>query len=310
MLQALRARPRLWQWVLHLAGALLVGYLLYSFGPERLAGIVAQADPLYLAVFASLTAGGYWLRAWKWRMALGRGRQAVRLFFLAKVAGNWTPARVGELAPLMLGEHRNAQLAAWIFADRVLEIWLTVGMGLIGALSIPDSAQGWVPFAIAAMAVATVVLAAALWAFPSESLEKAVAGRGRVWQVVHVLHGELRDLGPRAPVLGAITIAAKVADFAAVMLLLATFGYHADFWLVAAARFAHALVSASPLTPDTTGAPYVAAGAVLHQYAGVPADTLTAALALDAFVIIGAAQVFYIMCGAHRLGHPQKEILS
>jgi len=85
-----------------------------------------------------------------------------------------------------------------------------------------------------------------------------------------------------------LTLTAKATDIIAVMCLCRAFGYAAGFLLVSAARCAHALVSALPLTPDATGVPYLAQAALLHREAGMPPEVLTAALALEALLIYGA----------------------
>lgn len=302
-----RARKRLLPTALLLFGLCFLAYLVLHFGLRELLALIAAADTRYLLAMTGFIVFGYWLRAYKWRVALGPGREAVRLFFLAKVAGNWTPGRFGELAPLLVGEHRNAKVAAWILADRAIEIWLTILFGLLGVLSVPEASRDWLPLSAAGLGAATVAVVAFIWMMPPPVRDSNHEKASRSWKLVRVLHEEFRQLGPRTPYLIGLTVVSKCTDFAAVMLMASAFGYIVDFWLVAAARFAHALVSASPLTPDTSGAPYVAAAAVFHQYAGMPYETLTAALALEAFVIMAVAHLSYFIAGAHKLGAAPKE---
>ncbi|MFM1920452.1 MAG: hypothetical protein RLZZ303_2086 [Candidatus Hydrogenedentota bacterium] len=281
-----------------------MAYLVYRFGWRELLSVLSAASPAWLMLVVALVAAGYLLRAWKWRVALGPGRRAVELFFLAKSAGNWTPGRVGELAPLLLGEHRNARVAAWILADRVIEIWLTVGLGLMGGLSLALVQ----PASLILMGVAFVLVSGmgvyvVLRWNPAATLSSSSL-LARILKFAHIVRGEILALGLKGPALLLLTVAAKVTDVWAVMALFQAFGHGVNFLLVCAARFAHALVSASPLTPDSTGVPYVAAAALLHERAAIPPATLITALSFEALIIFGMAHMGLMAASAIRSRTP------
>jgi len=272
-----------------LAGLLLLAGLVNYFGWGDLYRRLAETRPIPLAAMGTLILSGFWTRAWKWRYALGAGNNGIGLFFLAKMAGNWSPGRVGELAPLLLGPHRTPRVAAWILADRAIEIAFTLWLGLLGLAALGDLL--W-PGAIAMILVTGLglfmgrTLLRRQEAPGLEGLPAPQTIRGHAQRWARLLYHEIRLLGRnKLPGILLITLAAKLTDIYTVVFLCRAFGYDASFLLVCAARCAHALVSGVPVTPDATGVPYMAAGYVLRQYAGIPAATLTAALALEAGVI-------------------------
>lgn len=282
------ARRRLRRWAFPLAGFALFAVVVWRLGWTELLDALrgAQAAPL-LWMLVPIVAG-FWIRALKWRHALGPREHAIRLFFLAKVGGHWTPARLGELAPLLLKAHRSGRVAAWILADRALEVFFTLWLGAIG-LHAMGMVSPVVALAIALggfplLAVAALVLCLPM-AAPPEGDDAAEAWRMRLWRMAHALRGEVRALGARAPAITGLTLVAKLTDFWAVVLLCRAFGHEISTLLAAAARCAHGLVSAIPLTPDATGVPFVAAAWVLHTYAAIPYATLATALALELAVI-------------------------
>jgi len=297
-----KERNRAWSRYLVLAGLLMLGGLGWHFGFGRLMALIGGARPGPLLGMTALIVAGFWIRAWKWHYALGPGQQGILLFFLAKTAGNWTPGRAGELAPLLLRRHRNARVAAWIGLDRVVEVAWTLGLGVAGAVAVGLLS----PVAAGAMALAGLGAGAGVWlglrrgeraptpAGLGETPPPADAGaansRLSEWRIRSVrflgqLRVELMLFGAKLPVVLTATALAKVTDVYAVVLLCVAFGYPVSFLLVCAARCAHGLVSAIPITPDVTGVPFVAAALLLHEYGGIPGETLTAALGLEVVVI-------------------------
>ena len=272
-----------------LVGLLLLTALGWHFGFRDLGALLRAAKPAPLAIMIALIVAGFWIRAAKWRYALGAGQQGILLFFLAKTAGNWTPGRAGELAPLLLKRHRNARVAAWIGLDRVVEVAWTLGLGLVGVAYLGLVAPWmWFPLGLVAVALGlfTVLgLKGGAEEGPTAAGEKTDDWRSRLASMLGKIRVELFLFARKMPVILALTLVAKLTDVYAVVYLCAAFGYHAGLLLVCAARCAHGLVSAIPVTPDATGVPYVAAAWFLHQYAGIPFETLTAALALEAIMI-------------------------
>jgi hypothetical protein len=280
---------RCWTHYLFVAGLALVVFLVWWFGWESLRDQVLAARPWPLAGMCVLILAGFWIRAWKWRYALGVGQQGIGLFFLAKMAGNWSPGRVGELSPLLLSRHRTPQVAAWIVADRVIEVASTLFLGLLGAVLL-GLAPGWM---LVVMCLVFAVLAGmTVWLLLSPGLiarwlprVSEASRRHRALQLLLEVHGEFRALGLKIPVIVVYTAIGKLTDIYAVVLLCAAFGYNVPFLLVCAARCAHALVAGIPVTPDATGVPYIAAAYLIHTHAGMPGEALTAALALEVAVI-------------------------
>jgi hypothetical protein len=298
-------RKRPWGRYLLLVGLALVTALGWHFGWGNLAELVGDASPIKLLQMSVLIIAGFWIRAWKWHYALGKGQQGIRLFFIAKTAGNFTPGRAGELAPLLLRQHRNARVAAWIGLDRLVEVAWTLGLGFFGGAAI-----GFVPWWLAALlAIAAAVTATVVWQALNrgwlryqEGEEAEISGswRTRIGAFINTVRDELVLFGAKMPIITISTALAKVTDVYAVILLCQAFGYGASFVLVCAARCAHALVSAVPVTPDATGVPFIAAAGFLNNYAGIPNDTLFAALGLEVIVINGILWACFLGVSALR----------
>lgn len=281
---------------LFLVGVLLCAGLVWYFGWERLRDALHRATSIPLLLMTALIFLGFWLRAAKWRYALGPGNSAVAVFFLAKVGGNWTPGRLGEFSPLLMRRFRNAHIGAWILADRILEIMVTLFFGLVavaGLRLISTTVAALLTFAFVASACVLVFLV--LRRDLMKRLDARMpegSRRRRAAAALAAMHDETRILGTRWPLIALVTIIAKCTDIFAVQCLCAGFGYpDVPFLLVCAARCAHALVSAAPITPDATGIPFVAAAVLLHTHGGLPYDVLTVALALEVAVINGVLWV-------------------
>ena len=170
---------------------------------------------------ASAHRGSFWIRAAKWGHALGPGQSGVFLFFLAKTAGHWTPGRAGELAPLLLRDHRNVRIAAWIGLDRAVEVAWTLGLGVLGVAAI-----GFLSLpAAAGLLVAGAALAAALWWWCAtvslaDADEKTASNWSRrLLRLLQRLRREVALFKRKLPVIMTLTAAAKLTDIFAVILL-------------------------------------------------------------------------------------------
>jgi hypothetical protein len=276
------------RWFL-LVGLILLTALGWHFGFRDLGALLRDAKPAPLAIMTILIVAGFWIRAAKWRYVLGPGQQGILLFFLAKTAGNWTPGRAGELAPLLLKRHRSARVAAWIGLDRVVEVAWTLALGLAGVAWLGLVAPWvWIPLGLVSLTVGVftyIGLKGRSGEGPADPEARTEGWRARLVSVLGNIRVELILFARKMPLVMTLTFLAKLTDVYAVVYLCEAFGYAAGILLVCAARCAHGLVSAIPVTPDATGVPYVAAAWFLHQYAGIPFETLTAALALEAIVI-------------------------
>ncbi len=298
---------RSWGKYLFLVGLVLISILGWRFGWTNLAGLIQGAALDQLAFMSALILAGFWIRAWKWHRALGPGRQGVRLFFIAKMAGNFTPGRAGELAPLLLTQHRNARVAAWIGLDRLVEVVWTLGLGVLGAAYIGVlpwwSVITMVCGGIAAAVLAYYALRRGWFRYQEvDQAERPMTWWGRAGRLLNNLRDEVTLFGNKMPLIMACTALAKATDIYAVILLCRAFSYDASFLLVSAARCAHALVSAVPVTPDATGVPFIAAAWCLNTYAQIPYDTLTAALGLEVIVI--NAILWACFCAVSALNWP------
>lgn len=285
-------RARLWERYAIVLGIVLYALVIWVLGWDRIREAMSRAEFWPVLGMAALTVLGFWVRATKWRYVLGPGSGSVSLFFLSKFAGNWTPGRVGELSPLLLRRFRTPRVALWIIFDRVLEIAVTLAFGLAAAVGL-----GFVPpwtgatlFAGGIMLIALSIIALRHRAWSTRAMDAFPEGsrRRRLFAVVAQLHEEMFNLGYRVPAVTIITVFAKCLDIFAVQFLCAGFGFSGiSFLLVCAARCAHALVSALPVTPDASGVPFVAAAWLLHEYGGMPYEVLAVALGLEVAIING-----------------------
>lgn len=300
-MERIRARGDWKRW-LFLAGLIFVSVLGWHFGFGKLIALARGADPVALAWMALWILAGFLIRAWKWHRALGPGSRGVFLFFLAKTAGNWTPGRAGELAPLLLKEHQNARVAAWIGLDRAVEVAFTLLMGVAGVASLGLLGPGGWRGGIGGLLL-LLVLGVCLWRV-APHLAARVRG-GILARAVHIVRRLVEEawlLRHALPMAALLTFFAKLTDIYAVILLCRAFGYDADFLLVCAARCAHGLVSAIPFTPDATGVPFVAAAWLLHEHAEIPYDVLTAALALEVIAINAILWICFCIASLRRGG--------
>ncbi len=280
-----RLAEKSWTRFLFLIGVAFLGLLIWHFGWKNLIDVLLGVRLMtFLAMLIIITLS-FWVRAWKWRYVLGSGKNSVSLFFWAKVAGNFSPGRVGELAPLLSKRHRTPQVAAWIIADRLLEIALTLLLGFLGV---------WILHLISDLIAAILACLGFLFTFigvyliyrsdllkPLEARLPENSHRKRLVSLLIQLHEETRSLAPKAPLILLVTIAGKILDIYVGVYLCLAFGYDVSFLLMCAARCAHALVSAIPLATDATGVPFAAAAVILHQYAAMPYPALTVALSLE-----------------------------
>ncbi len=270
---------------------MLYGVILWRLGWTPIRDTVASIHVWPLLGALGIEAASLWLRVYKWRLALGPGQSAARLCFLSKAGGNLSPGRVGEFAPLAMREHRTAKLGAWILLDRLLEVAMTLALGILGfvALGVDENGRAiiWIAGGLA------VLLAAGVLSTRHRAIEK-VAQRlpreGALHKLATTLASvsrELRELGSRAPAQVAVTLVVKAMDLAGSILLFAAFGAWPSFAALAVAQCIHGLTSIVPITPNATGIPYLTAAAFLHTAVGIPIEIL--ALAVPARMLIANA---------------------
>ncbi|MFO7989157.1 MAG: lysylphosphatidylglycerol synthase domain-containing protein, partial [Desulfotignum sp.] len=219
----------------------------------------------------------------KWRFVLGKNQNAFGLHFLSKLAGNYSPGRVGELSPLLFKAHRSSRLGAWIVVDRLLEMTVTLAFGATGFFLLRFSSASVIP-AVAGAFIVFIILPLALitrrrW-FEGLAAKTSEGSRTRkALDGLAKLSDEMLRLRAITPVAGFLTIAAALLELAAYILLYRSFGAEGvTFAMVAAAKCAQGVVGALPFTPGPTGLPHLVAGVFLYEAGGFDSGVLAAAL--------------------------------
>ncbi len=266
-------------------GLLAFAIALYYVGIGDFLAAMRGADPKWCVATALALLAGQWIRAWKWWVVLGRGEHAVGVHFLSKLGGNYTPGRVGEFAPLLVARHRSHKLAAWIAADRLLEMLCTLVLG-IGGIAALGLAQG--PGFLLVSGVMAVACAGLLVFFRHETWVHTALRliprlpRGEwIREMIVSVHEAYRGLQSRMPVAAGITVVASLVDLAGGWALFMAFGYPLPVAILAGVKCLYAVVAAIPWAPAATGLPMLSAAAVWHQAVGVPEATIAAAIALN-----------------------------
>jgi hypothetical protein len=282
-------------WIIGI-GAYLVA--VWWIGWAEIQAALRAIDIRSFGIMVVLLFVAQWLRALKWLYALGGGQGVVGAHFVSKAAGEWSPARLGEFAPLLMKNHRNTRMAAWIAVDRLLEMAATLALGLLGLVGLSlENKFALVGFG--AMLLATIV--AIFWLMGHERLFSSMAARfpdgskrGRGWRLVAAISAEVRQTRGLLPFTGALTLLASFLDLAVGYFLWVCLGYPLDFLILAAAKGLHAVVSAIPLTPGATGVPYFSTAMLFHEIGGVPEGVLATGIGLS---IAATAFVFWTSFG-------------
>ncbi|MCC6489015.1 MAG: flippase-like domain-containing protein [Candidatus Hydrogenedentes bacterium] len=267
-------------------------------GWGRLRSAVAGVDlPIFLFMTA-VTVAGLWVRVLKWRVALGRESGSTGAFFLSKAAGEWSPGRIGELSPLALRRHRNARMAAWIVLDRILEMGVTLGLGIVGLLALKVPQRSFILLIAILLSAALLGLLVLL---TRQQLFVGIASRFTEGSLARRILGLLASISAEtntficvSPQAVLLTVAAGCLDVWAGVLLYQAFHSEVTFTLMAAAKGVHAVASAIPFTPNATGVPYFATAVLIHEVGGVPSDVLAAAIALS---VVATTLVFWLSFG-------------
>ena len=274
---------------LAVVGLTLYAILVWYIGWQKVRDELANAN-LGLILFAAfLTITATWIRALKWRYALGPGHNAVGLFFMSKATGNWSPGRLGEFAPMALRRHRTPKIGAWIMLDRVLEIAVTLGLGLMGLylINILEPELYVIVFIVAICGGA-----GGIYILTRRDIFLAIADRVKTDGILHrfamlfaAISEELVLFVKTLPGVLTVTILTKCMDLWAVLLIFVGFGYRPGFALIAAAKCALAIVSFLPLTPAATGVPHVTQAWLMHYTADIPYEGLAVGIGVEVVII-------------------------
>jgi hypothetical protein len=267
---------------LWLLGVVVYLAVVWLVGWDKLKAAFGVLDVRYLVAYGAIELGGQWLRALKWRVVLGRDGKGVGLFFLSRCAGYWMPMRMGELSPLLLKEHRTPRMGAWIVVDRVLEISTTLALGVVGIMALGIPARG----ILAGIAVAACLFVLIpLLLLTRRGLFLWIAARVREGSLAHrgalflaAIRDEVAAIRGKLPIVWPMTVVAACMDVAAGVVIYAGFSYSLRPALLATAKCVHALAAAVPITPNATGVPFMASGALLIKVGGVPPPVVVSAV--------------------------------
>lgn len=285
----LRRAPNMSRYFFVVGLLVYVGVVWY-FGWRQVRDALLGADVRWVAVAATIYAASTWTRIFKWRYALGSEHQPVGLYFLSKATGLWSPGRMGEFLPLLWRRHRKARIGGWILLDRVVEVIVTLALGVLGLgmlrLLDPLAFLGVLAAVAAASAFAVYVITR------RDLLQRwsdRFAHRPRLGAALGVLaqtSGEIRGFRASLPVVSALTLTSKAADFYAVALIFRGLGYNIGFMLTAAAKCALAIVSFLPVTPVATGVPHAVQGWIMNEVAAVPPEVIVASVGIEAALLL------------------------
>ncbi|MFP6581534.1 MAG: lysylphosphatidylglycerol synthase domain-containing protein [Candidatus Hydrogenedentota bacterium] len=274
---------------LFVLGLLVYSGVVWYFGwrdiRDELLG--ARIDLVVIAVLLIVSAT--WLRVLKWRYALGPDAHATGLFFMSKATGAFTPGRLGEFAPMVIRDHRTPKVGAWIMYDRVVEILVTITIGLYGLAIINFLTRAQF---IRVTAIAVVCCGLGIYFLTHRRLFLWAANKTKEGSLAHrttmlfaAVSEELFQFTRYAPGIVLITVVTKVMDLVAVMLMFQALSVFPGFGLVAASKCALAIVSFLPLTPTATGAPHATQAWLMNQAAEIPPDALVVGIGIEVAVV-------------------------
>lgn len=263
--------------------------VIWYFGWHEIRNTILAANFAILTGSTALIATATWMRVAKWRYALGPGLHATGLYFLSKATGNVTPGRLGEFAPMVLRSHRTPKVGAWIMFDRVVEILVTIALGLYG-LAVIDLLTRFQFLGVLVLAIAGSIIGVYLITHRGMFLWlgdrlKSESFTHKVVMLLAAISEEVFMFTRSLPVVLSITIITKAMDLAAVMLIFTALGAHPGFGLVAAAKCALAIVSFLPLTPTATGVPHGTQAWLMNHVADIPAETLVAGIGIEVVIV-------------------------
>jgi len=254
-------------------------------GWEDVSGALLSADWGWIALTAAMLVGAQWLRVLKWVYVLGEPGKTVAAHFISKVGGNYSPGRVGEFAPLLMPTHRSAKMGAWVTLDRLLEILATLCAGALGFAAIRlENRAVWIVFSLGCVLAGVLFL----YVLSRQGWQRRLADRfpegtkrRRLLELLAAIGGETRLLMAKLPGVVVLTGFCVFLDVALGFALFYAFGYDAGLALLAVCKMVYAFISVIPVTPPATGVPMLSAAGMLNQFAGIPFDTIAAAVAVN-----------------------------
>jgi len=276
-------------WVMALVGLTIYCGVVWVLGWRDVRDELLSAQFSLVFYSALIIVSATWLRAVKWRYALGKDSHAFSLYFLSKATGNWTPGRVGEFAPMALRNHRTPRVGAWILFDRIIEIIATLALGLYGLamITLVSDEQFWLVAAaiVVATAAGIYVLTRRQWflAWADKCTDGSIFHK--IFMLLAAVSVEFHRFGKSLPITGSITIFTKVVDLWAIVLMFKALGHSPSLALMAAAKCALAIVSFFPITPTSTFIPHGTQAWIMNQSAGIEKEVLAAGIGIEVLVV-------------------------
>ena len=286
--ESVASRPRRAKYLVLLGFCVYCGVVWY-LGWQEVRDKLLNARWELIAFSALLIFVATWARVWKWRYALGEAHHSAGLFFVSKATGNWTPGRLGEFAPMAIRTHRTPKIGAWIMFDRLLEIIVTLALGLYGLAMIELLTPGQYGVVLALTIVASAL---GVYLITRRSFFLWLAEKSRPESFAYktamlfaAVSEELYLFARKLPLAGAITIVTKCVDLYAVGLMFVALGYRPGFALMSAAKCALAIVSFIPITPAATGLPHGTQAWLMNRVADIPYEGLVAGIGVEVLVV-------------------------
>jgi hypothetical protein len=217
------------------------------------------------------------------------------MFFISKATGSWTPARLGELSPLLLPQFRAPRFGAWIVVDRLLEGSATLLVGLLGVslLSLVKNDRfatkgqyvALILIAVVCLAIApSYLLTRQTWYAKAATWFRSDSLLNRLVRWMERVSAEAILLKQKLPLAAGITLFTTCLDIILGILFWRAFGATLSFPLLATVQCVFGLISSIPITPTASGAPYLAAGMLLHEMAGLAPEVYTGGVALHILI--------------------------
>lgn len=267
-----------------LVGLAVYATVIWLVGWHNIRDQLFAMDLRFFAVVILMETAGVWVRVVKWPYVLGRGQNAIGLYFISKGAGHLSPGRLGELSPLLFKKHRSSRMGAWILADRLVDSATTIVFGVLGLAFLPLAYNA---LAIPAGFLLVLLMGGGFFLLTQHGTFMRLSARlpsgsrrRRLADIAAAVSKAFRDFRSKMPLVLLLSAVALVCELIGALFLYKSFGYSVGIPAVAAARCANGLVGAFPITPAPTGMPHAAAGVVMHEAAGIPWDTLATALPL------------------------------
>lgn len=263
--------------------------VVWALGWRDIRDQILEANIGLIILSAALVFFATWMRVWKWRYALGKGQHATGLFFISKATGNFTPGRLGEFAPMVIRSHRTPKVGAWILFDRIIEVFVTLALGLYGLAMI----HLLLPWQFALMLLAVVAgSVVGVYLLTHRKMFMALADRfkpegflNKTAMLLAAMSTELGQFLKTLPLVFSITVVTKVMDLFAIVLMFRALATFPTFALVAASKCALAIVSFLPLTPPATGAPHFIQAWMMNYSAGIEYEALLVGISIEIAVV-------------------------